>query len=319
MTTTNSLETTIPPDMAGYRFDKALATLFPTYSRARLQQWLREGHVLADSKILRAKDKVKGGEIVQVKVQLIEEVSWKAQVLPLTLLYEDEDIFVVNKPAGLVVHPGTGNKDNTLVNALLHHAPELSQLPRAGIVHRLDKDTSGVLVVAHSLTAHTKLVAQLQRHEFIREYQAVVTGLLIAGGTVDAPLGRHPKLRTRMAVVEDGKEAITHYRVQKRYRSHTHINVRLLTGRTHQIRVHMAHKRFPLLGDPVYAKRLQIPSESSELFKQTLRTFSRQALHAGRLGLVHPKSGESMEWIAPLPDDMQNLLAILEQDRQEHL
>ena len=309
--------TQIPPNMAGYRLDKALVELFPTYSRARLQRWIRDGHVLVNTVALRGKDKVKGGEEVQITAQIEEEVSWQAQVLPLTLLYEDEDVLVVNKPAGLVVHPGAGNQENTLVNALLHHAPELVQLPRAGIIHRLDKDTSGVLVIARRLSAHTYLVTQLQKHEFIREYQAIVTGVLVAGGTVNAPIGRHPSHRTRMAVVGKGKPAITHYRVIQRYRAHTHIRVQLETGRTHQIRVHLGHKRYPLVGDSVYGGRLQIPSACSDLFKETLRTFPRQALHAVRLGFIHP-NGELMQWEAPLPEDMQNLLVILKQDQQDH-
>jgi 23S rRNA pseudouridine1911/1915/1917 synthase len=316
--TTEHFNTQIPPDMAGYRLDKALAALFPSYSRACLQQWIREGQVLVNAVPCRGKDKVKGGEEVQITAQIEEEVPWEGQVLPLTLLYEDEDVLVVNKPAGLVVHPGAGNQNNTLVNALLHHAPELAELPRAGIIHRLDKDTSGVLAVARSLAAHTQLGEQLQRHEFTREYHGIVTGVLVAGGTVDAPLGRHPTQRTRMAVVKNGKPAITHYRVIQRYRAHTHIRVQLETGRTHQIRVHLAYKRYPVLGDSVYGGRLQIPAASSDLFKETLRTFSRQALHAARLGFIHPSSGELMQWEAPLPEDMQNLLAALEQDRQEH-
>ncbi len=311
----------IPPEMAGYRLDKALAELFPSYSRSRLQQWIRDGYVLVNTVPWRAKDKVKGFESVQVSVQDKEEVPWKAQVLPLSLLsllYEDKDILVVNKPAGLVVHPGAGNQDNTLVNALLYHAPELALLPRAGIIHRLDKDTSGVLVVARNLAAHTHLVTQLQARAFMRKYQAIVTGVLVAGGTVDAPIGRHPKQRIRMAVVENGKPAITHYRVIQRYRAHTHIRVQLETGRTHQIRVHLAYKHYPVLGDPVYGGRLQIPSASSDTFKKTLRTFQRQALHAAELGIIHPNSGEWVQWAAPLPDDMQMLLAALEKDRQEH-
>jgi 23S rRNA pseudouridine1911/1915/1917 synthase len=314
MMTTTYFKTIIPQDMAGYRLDKAIAMLFPSYSRARLQQWIRDGYVLVNGNRLRCKDKVKVGEVVEMTAQLEEEVPWQPQVLPLTLLYEDEDILVVNKPADLVVHPGAGNQDNTLVNALLNHAPELAQLPRAGIIHRLDKDTSGVLVVARSLSAHTHLVAQLQKHEFMREYQAIVTGVLVAGGTIDAPIGRHPTHRTRMAVVERGKPAITHYRIIKRYRAHTLLRVQLETGRTHQIRVHLAYKRYPVVGDLVYDRRLRIPPNSSETFKETLRTFSRQALHAERLGFVHPSRGEWMQWIAPLPDDMQLLLAALEKD-----
>jgi len=304
--------------MAGYRLDKALADLFPSYSRARLQQWVRDGYVRVNgSARQRGKDKVKGGEEIQITAQVEEEVSWQAQALPLTLLYEDDDLLIVNKPADLVVHPGAGNKDNTLVNALLHHAPELAQLPRAGIIHRIDKDTSGLLVVARSLPAHTHLVAQLQNHEFLREYLAIVTGVLVAGGTVEVPIGRHPTQRTRMAVVEKGKPAITHYRVIERFRAHTSIRVKLETGRTHQIRVHLAHKRYPVVGDSVYGGRLQIPPNSSESFKETLRTFPRQALHAARLGLIHPISGELMQWEAPLPEDIQTLLAVLKKDKQE--
>ncbi len=307
--------TIIPQNMVGYRLDKAIAMLFPSYSRARLQQWIRDGYVLINGNTLRCKDKVKGGEVVEMTAQLEEEVPWQPQVLPLTLLYEDEDILVVNKPANLVVHPGAGNQDNTLVNALLNHAPELAQLPRAGIIHRLDKDTSGVLVVARSLSAHAHLVAQLQKHKFMREYHAIVTGVLVAGGTIDAPIGRHPTHRTRMAVViKKGKSAITHYRIIKRYRAHTLLRVQLETGRTHQIRVHLAYKRYPVVGDMVYDRRLRIPPNSSETFKETLRTFSRQALHAERLGFVHPSRGEWVQWVAPLPDDMQLLLAALEKD-----
>ena len=308
--------TTIPDSEAGNRLDKALTTLFPDYSRARLQQWLRDGSILINGLYGKPKDKVKGGETVAISVELENAVTWQPQILPLVILYEDEDLIVVNKPAGLVVHPGAGNQDNTLVNALLHHAPELAQLPRAGIIHRIDKETSGVLVIARSLTAHSALVKQLQQHEFAREYHAITTGTLIAGGTIDAPIGRHPKYRTRMAVVENGKSAITHYRIIQRYRAHTHIRVQLETGRTHQIRVHMAYKRYPLVGDPVYGGRLKIPPNSSESFKDCLRKFPRQALHAIRLGLQHPKTEEWMEWTAALPNDMQELLAALEEDKQ---
>jgi 23S rRNA pseudouridine1911/1915/1917 synthase len=281
-----------------------------------LQQWIRDGQILVNDIPWRSKDKVKGGEDVHIMAQQTEKVSWQAQVLPLSLLYEDDDILVINKPAGLVVHPGAGNQDNTLVNALLNHAPELAQLPRAGIIHRLDKDTSGVLVVARSLPAHTHLVTQLQNHEFMREYQAVVTGVLVAGGTITAPIGRHPTRRTRMAVINKGKQAVTHYRIIQRYRAHTLVRVQLETGRTHQIRVHFAHKYYPLIGDSVYGGRLRIPPNSCDNFKEILRTFPRQALHAERLGLIHPISGEWMEWAPPLPEDMQNLLLALEQDKR---
>jgi len=313
------INTKIPSTMAGYRLDKALAELLPSYSRACLQQWIRDGYVLINNTGgWRNKDKVKGDEEVQITAQLEEEVPWQPQVLPLTLLYEDEDILIVNKPAGLVVHPGAGNINNTLVNSLLHHAPTLAQLPRAGIIHRIDKDTSGVLVVARSLLAHTHLVAQLQKHEFMRDYQAIVNGVMVAGGTVDAPIGRHPSRRTQMAVVVNGKPAITHYRVIQRYRAHTHIRVLLETGRTHQIRVHLTYKHYSLVGDSVYGGRLQIPANSSNTTKEILRTFPRQALHAAQLGFIHPRREEFVQWTTPLPDDMQNLLAVLEKDRQEH-
>jgi len=307
----------IPAEMSGYRLDKALAELFPTYSRARLQQWNREGLVLVNDLQLRGKDKLKGGEQVFLTTKLETEVVWKPQPLELNLVYEDEDLLVVNKPAGLVVHPGTGNQDNTLVNALLHHAPELNQLPRAGIIHRLDKDTSGILVVARSLTAHTSLVKQLQNREFVKKYQAVVGGVMVAGGTIDAPIGRHHSHRTSMAVTESGKTAITHYRVIQRYRNHTLVRVQLETGRTHQIRVHMAYKNYPLLGDSVYGGRLRFPPKCSEEFKNVLRHFPRQALHAEQLGFVHPNSGEFVQWTIPLPTDMQNLLVALEEDMKE--
>ncbi len=312
--TTEQFNLEIPINMVGYRLDKALAELFPSYSRARLQQWNRDGLVLVDNSKLRGKDKLKGGEQVQLTTQLETEVTWQPQPLSLDLVYEDKDILVVNKPAGLVVHPGAGNQDKTLVNALLHHAPELNQLPRAGIIHRLDKDTSGILVVARSLTAHTNLVIQLQNREFVRKYQAIVIGVMVAGGTVDAPIGRHHAHRTRMAVTESGKIAITHYRVIQRFRHHTLVRVQLDTGRTHQIRVHMAYKNYPLLGDTVYGGRLRLPAKISDEFKAILRQFPRQALHAEQLGFIHPRSGEFMQWTVPLPEDMQNLLRTLEQE-----
>ena len=304
----------IPTNMVGYRLDKALAELFPAYSRARLQQWNQEGLVLVNNIQLRSKDKLKGGEQILLTTKLETEVTWQPQPLELNLVYEDADLLVVNKPAGLVVHPGTGNQDNTLVNALLHYAPELNQLPRAGIIHRLDKDTSGILVVARSLTAHTSLVKQLQKREFVRKYQAVVGGVMVAGGKIDAPIGRHHRHRIRMAVTESGKEAVTHYRVIQRYRNHTLIRVQLETGRTHQIRVHMTYKNYPLVGDSVYGGRLRFPPKCSDEFKTMLRKFPRQALHAEQLGFIHPNSGEFMQWTVPLPTDMQDLLESLEQD-----
>lgn len=309
--------TSIPIEMAGLRLDKALAELFPDYSRARLQQWINDGKVRVDAELPRTRDRVKGGEQIEITAQLYDEVDWQAESIPINLVYEDEDLLVVNKPVGLVVHPGAGTPDHTLVNALLHHAPELAQLPRAGIIHRIDKDTSGILVVARNLTAHAHLVEQLQAREFIREYQTIIMGTLVSGGTIDAPIGRHPTQRTHMAVVENGRPAVTHYRIIQRYRVHTHIRVKLETGRTHQIRVHFAHQRHAIVGDSVYG-RLQFPRGSSEELKTVLSNFKRQALHAESLGLIHPRTQELMTWSAELPEDMQQLLLALENDKKQH-
>ncbi len=308
------LSATVDDDLAGQRLDRVLAQIFSDYSRARLQQWVSDGVVLVDGKQLRSKDKLRGGEQIELTIELEEEVDSKPEAIPLNIIYEDESILVINKPVGLVVHPAAGNREGTMLNALLHHAPELSSVPRAGIVHRLDKDTSGLLVVARTLKSQKVLTEQIQRREFEREYQTVVNGVMTAGGTVDAAIGRHPTVRTRMAVVGRGKEARTHYRVIKRYRAHTHVLVKLETGRTHQIRVHMAHIRYPIVGDQVYGGRLRIPKGCGEALNGMLRTFKRQALHAAKLGLVHPESGEMISWEAPLPTDMTRLLQVLDED-----
>lgn len=294
--------------------DQVLAQLFPDYSRARLQQWIKAGQVLVNGKQRRAKDKMEGGEQIELEATSEEEVSWQGEDIPLSIVYEDEHIIIVNKPAGMVVHPAAGNYDGTLVNALLHHAPELNEVPRAGIVHRLDKETSGLLAVARNLKSQKHLVDLLQARVMKRQYQAVACGVMTAGGTVDAPIARHPVDRKRMAVVESGKHAVTHYRVMQRFRLHTHIRVDLETGRTHQIRVHMAHIRYPLVGDQVYGQRLRLPPDCSDALADTLCNFKRQALHAARLGLEHPSSGEMMEWEAALPEDMQQLAALLQKD-----
>lgn len=303
-------------DLAGKRLDQALAELFPDYSRSRLQQWVKAGLVTLDGVACRPRDKVLGGEWVSLEAHLEEQVECRPQPIALDVVYEDENLILINKPAGLVVHPAAGNPDGTLQNALLHHDPELIRLPRAGIVHRLDKDTTGLLVIARSAAAHKSLVEQLQAREFEREYRAVATGVMTAGGSVDEPIGRHPTHRTKMAVHYAGKEAVTHYRVLERFRAHTYLKIKLETGRTHQIRVHMAHLRYPLVGDPVYAGRLRQPAGASEQLRETLRRFHRQALHARKLGLVHPATGEWMEWEVPLPDDMQELLQVLREDLQ---
>ena len=312
------MQAVVPEEMVGRRLDQALAELFPEYSRSRLQQWVKDGEVLVDGRQLRAKDKLLGGELVKIDAEITVETPFAAEPIPLTVIYEDESVLVINKPAGLVVHPAVGNWQGTLLNALLHHAPQLELVPRAGIVHRLDKDTTGLLVVAKTLEAQTSLVEQLQARSFTREYDAVINGVLTGGGKVDAPMGRHPSDRKRMAVVRTGKPAVTHYRLVRRFRAHSQIKVQLETGRTHQIRVHMAHLRHPLIGDPVYGGRLRIPPASSEVFAEALRRFPRQALHAARLGFEHPTTAEYVEWEVDMPEDMQGLLQVLEQDLLEH-
>ncbi len=308
---------TIPDSQRGQRLDQALAELVPEFSRARLQQWIRSGAVTVDGRTVRARDKVMGGERVHLDAELEEQGTDAAEPIPLQLVYEDSALLVINKPAGLVVHPAAGNRAGTLLNALLHHDPALALLPRAGIVHRLDKATSGLLVVARTLAAHKALVEALQARTVHREYLAVVHGVLAAGGSIDAPIGRHPVDRKRMAVVPGGRTALTHYRVEQRYRAHTLLRVQLETGRTHQIRVHLAHRHFPIVGDPVYGGRLRLPAGAGPALQDALRCFRRQALHATRLALQHPQTGEPVSWEAPLPDDMRELIAVLQADAQE--
>ena len=305
---------TPPPELAGLRLDQALARLLPQYSRARIQQWIEEERVLVEGRVPRRRDKLRGGERIEIRVSREPAGEWQAQAIPLVIVYQDGEILVIDKPAGLVVHPGAGNPEGTLLNALLHHAPELAQLPRAGIVHRLDKETSGLLVVARTERARLDLIRQLKERSLTREYLALVQGIVIAGGTVDAPIGRHASLRTRMAVSGRGKPAVSHYRVERKFRAHTLLRVKLESGRTHQIRVHMAHLKHPLVGDPVYSGRLQLPKGASAELAAALRGFKRQALHATRLGLVHPATGKVMAWESPLPEDMRALLVVLEND-----
>ena len=302
--------------MAGQRLAQALAQLFSQNSRSRLQQWLRQGCVRVDGRQPRARDKVLGGEQIEIEAVLEAQGEWQAQPIELDIVYEDGAVIVLNKPAGLVVHPAAGNPEGTMLNALLHHDPELASVPRAGIVHRLDKETSGLLVVARTLEAQKQLVEQLQARQFLREYLAVVNGVLTAGGTVEAPIGRHPVQRKRMAVVENGKPAVTHYRIEQRYRGHTLVRVTLETGRTHQIRVHMAHIHHPLVGDPVYGGRPRLPKGAGDELVAALRGFKRQALHASKLGFKHPIRGETVSWEQPLPEDMAKLIAVLEQDHE---
>lgn len=314
---TERIDGQIPAACAGMRLDQALAELLPAYSRSRLQQSLKAGQLRVDGALRRPRDPVRGGETVSGELAWAVETVAAPQDIPLAIVYEDADLLVINKPANLVAHPAAGHRDGTLVNALLHHAPELTALPRAGLVHRLDKDTTGLLVVARSLRAHTALVDQLQARAIEREYLAVVNGAPVAGGAVDAPLGRHPVDRQRMAVTPGGKLAVTHYRVLRRFRAHALLRVKLETGRTHQIRVHMAHIRFPLLGDPVYGGRPRVPPGASPRCIETIQQFRRQALHAERLALTHPATGERLEWRAEIPADLAALLATLAEDLEE--
>ncbi len=308
------LSARIPREYAGKRLDQALAALFPDITRSQLQQWIADGRVTLDDRVPRKRDKVAGGEAVEIRPPPPADPGWRAQAIPLEIVHEDEDLLVINKPPGLVVHPGAGNREGTMLNALLHHAPPLAQLPRAGIVHRLDKNTSGLLVVAKTEHARRNLIKQLQARTLTREYLAIVSGVMIAGGTVEAPIGRHQRDRTRMTVRTRGKPAISHYRVKKKYRAHTLVQVTLESGRTHQIRVHLAHLKFPVVGDPVYGGRLKIPKGCSEHLKNTLRNFKRQALHAVKLALAHPTSGKKMQWAVSVPGDMGELMEALAED-----
>ncbi len=311
MTDTSCLIVTVPDRLAGQRLDQALSTLVSDYSRSRLQIWIRAGQVRVDGAIWRARDRVVGGELVEIIASHAPVPDLLAQEIDLDILYEDDALLVINKPPGLVVHPAAGNPDGTLQNALLFYDPALAAVPRSGIVHRLDKETSGLLVVARTLAAHHRLVEQLQARHIRREYDAVVSGVMTAGGTVEAPIGRHPVDRKRMSVIPGGKPALTHYRVKERFAGHTRILVRLETGRTHQIRVHMAHIHYPLLGDPVYGGRMRLPSAAGTELRRVVREFRRQALHATRLSLTHPSTGQSMTWRAPQPADMVRLVAAL--------
>lgn len=301
----------IPKELNSKRLDQALSELVSQYSRTLLKSWILSGFVKVDDvTVLQPRHKIHDNQTIAIDatIEIVEAAI--AQPIALNIVFEDQDIIIINKPVGLVVHPGAGNKDSTLLNALLHHAPELALLPRAGIIHRLDKDTSGLLVIARNLESYTKLVSDLEERKIKREYEAIVYGTMISGGTIDQPLGRHKTKRTAMAVVEDGKPAITHYRVLHHFPQYTHIKVMLETGRTHQIRVHLTHIHHPIVGDQIYGGRLRLPKEEGEL-KQFLRAFKHQALHAKRLEFTHPGSRKIVEFTAPLPDDMLKLLQLL--------
>ena len=305
---------TIPAEAAGQRLDQVLAELLEGYSRTRIKEWIDAGQVLVNGSRLRPRDKVLGGENVEISATLPDVVEVAPEQIELNIVHQDKHVLVINKPAGLVVHPGAGNAAGTLQNALLHFDPKLAQVPRAGIVHRLDKDTSGLMVVARTVEAHTALVSAIEAREVEREYEAVCVGVMTGGGVVDAPIGRHPVDRLKMAVREDGREAVTHYRVLQRFRGHTHVRLKLESGRTHQIRVHMMHIHYPLVGDRVYGGRMLLPKGAAPVLIEALRGFRRQALHAARLSFEHPISGKPIANDAPLPADMVELLGVLTRD-----
>ena len=308
------LEARIPIQSHGMRLDQVVAELFPDYSRNRLATWIKEGRLTVDGKTMKPRDRALASAHVVLEVVDEPVIDWQPQTIPLDVIFEDEHILVVNKPAGMVVHPAAGHADGTLVNALLGYAPELDTLPRGGIVHRLDKETSGIMFVARSALAHKSLVAQLSERTVSRTYCAVCTGALTGGGKIDAPIDRHPTARTKMAVVADGKPAVTHYRIAHRFKHYTQLQVNLETGRTHQIRVHMAHRKWPLIGDPVYAGRQRIPAGASAALITALRNFPRQALHAQALEFEHPATGDWLEFETELPDDLVELLEVLDSE-----
>ncbi|MCL1127541.1 23S rRNA pseudouridine(1911/1915/1917) synthase RluD [Shewanella surugensis] len=319
MTQEINLKSEITSIQTGQRLDQTLANLFPDYSRTRIKEWILSGAVFIDGVVTdKPRIKVLEGQEITIQATLEEETKAEAQAIGLDIVYEDDHIIVINKQAGLVVHPGAGNSDGTLLNALLHHCPNIELVPRAGIVHRLDKDTTGLMVVAKTVEAQTHLVTALQAREITREYEAIVQGTIISGATVDEPIDRHPTKRTHMAVVHNGKPAMTHYRVAEKFRAHTRLRLRLESGRTHQIRVHMAHIGHVLVGDPVYGGRPRPPKGITPAFFETYMGFKRQALHAIRLELAHPFTCEIMSWQAPIPEDMKLLTQALRLDTQEN-
>ena len=311
-----SLQAEVPTDLGGKRLDQVLAQLFPDYSRSRIKTWILDDKITVDGEIFNTpREKLLGGEVVAVETTIEAPREYEAQDIKLNIVYEDDDILVINKPMGLVVHPGAGNPDGTVLNALLHHFPEIINVPRAGIVHRLDKDTTGLMVVAKTIQAQTHLVKALQKREnFTREYEALCNGTMTACGMVEKAIGRHPTQRTHMAVHEMGKPAITHYRVAEKFRAHTRLRLRLETGRTHQIRVHMAYLNHPLIGDQSYGGRPRPPKGATPELFELLRSFKRQALHAVKLSIAHPITGEMMTWQAPIPDDMVQMTQALRED-----
>jgi len=297
--------------MTGKRLDVALSEMLPDYSRSKIIAWIKSGEALINHKPFKPKDKVNGSEIVELTISQKQNNDWVGENIPLNVVFEDEHIIVLNKAVGMVTHPGAGNRSGTLANALLYYEPNLATLDRAGIVHRLDKNTSGLMVVAKNEKSQKDLVEQLQKHSVSREYSAIVYGHMVAGGTIDEAIGRDTKDRVKQTVSSNGKEAVTHYRVIDRYLNHTHVKAILETGRTHQIRVHLSHIGYPLIGDPMYGGKVRFPKKADEVLKEALVNFKRQALHARKLTLTHPISGKLMSWKAPLPEDMLALLDVL--------
>jgi 23S rRNA pseudouridine1911/1915/1917 synthase len=305
------LKIIIPQRMKGLRLDTAIAEMLPEFSRSKITSWIKSGEAHIKEKKFKPKDKASGDETISLSTNLNQNNVWLAEDIPINIIFEDEDIIVVNKQSGLVTHPGSGNWNGTLANALLNYDPSLGNLDRAGIVHRLDKNTSGLMVVAKNHKSQKNLVEQLQKHSVLREYSAVVYGHMISGGTINEPLGRDPKDRVKQSVLRNGKEAKTHYRVIDRFKSHTHVKAILETGRTHQIRVHLSHIGHSLIGDSIYGGRVRYPKKANEILKSELFNFRRQALHSKKLTLKHPGSEELMSWKVPLPEDMLKLLSIL--------
>ena len=305
------LKIIMPARLKGARLDSALSEMLPDYSRSKITNWIKSGDALINKKTFKPNDKVNGDETVHLILSQTDNTRWFPEEIDLNIVFEDEDIIVINKPFGLVTHPGAGNWSGTLANALLHYDKNLSKLDRAGIVHRLDKNTSGLMVVAKNTRSQTFLVEQMQNHLVEREYSAIVYGHMISGGTVKENIGRDSKDRLKQAISKSGKEAITHYRVINRFKSHTYVKVILETGRTHQIRIHLSHIGHPLIGDPTYGGRVRFPKKACQELKEVLNIFGRQALHSKKLSLIHPVSGESMTWKTDLPDDMKELLNIL--------
>lgn len=312
---------TIPREYHSQRVDSVLAQILPEYSRSQITNWIKSGAITMNHKPCKPKDKAQDGDLIDLNVDFTttdpDFNHCEPENIPLSVVYEDNDVLVINKPAGLVVHPGAGNREHTLVNALLHHAPDLQHLPRAGIIHRLDKDTTGLLIVAKSLIAHTALIRKMQDRDIQRHYITLVHGHVISGGTIDTGFGRHPRNRLKMAVTPHGRQAITHYTVNQQYNEFTLLDVSLMTGRTHQIRVHLAHINHPVVGDQLYCGRPRFPNNASEHLRSVFQQFKRQALHACSITFAHPISKQELTFTAPMPDDFHLLLEALDEHYEE--